>query len=49
MIVRLSENPLHAARLDDHRQSRQQGHVALTDIKTGMQLADSLFKNDSGR
>ena len=36
--------PDAAARLDDHRQSRQQGHVALTDLKTGMQLADSLFK-----
>jgi outer membrane lipoprotein-sorting protein len=49
VIVRFSENPLtwRGWTIIDSR--GQQVSVALTDMQTGMQLADSLFSNDSGR
>jgi outer membrane lipoprotein-sorting protein len=49
VIVRFSENPLtlRGWTIIDNR--GQQVTVALNGMQTGMQLADSLFKNDSGR
>ena len=49
VIVRFSENPLtwRGWTIIDSR--GQQVSVALTDMQTGMQLADSLFSNESGR
>jgi outer membrane lipoprotein-sorting protein len=49
VIVRFSENPLtwRGWTIIDNR--GQQVSVALTGLQTGMQLADSLFKNESGR
>jgi outer membrane lipoprotein-sorting protein len=49
VIVRLAESPLtwRGWTIIDNR--GQQVSVALTGLQTGMQLADSLFKNDSGR
>lgn len=49
VIVRFSENPLtwRGWTIIDSR--GKQVSVALTDMQTGMQLADSLFSNDSGR
>jgi outer membrane lipoprotein-sorting protein len=49
VIVRFSENPLtwRGWTIIDSR--GQQVSVALTNMQTGMQLADSLFSNDSGR
>ena len=46
MIVRLAENPLllRGWTIIDNRGNTVT--VALTDMQTGMQLADSLFKND---
>ena len=47
VIVRLTENPLtlQGWTIVDNRGNRVT--VSLTDMQTGMQLADSLFKNDS--
>jgi outer membrane lipoprotein-sorting protein len=49
VIARLAENPLRLAgwTIIDNRGNRVT--VALADLQTGMQLADSLFKNESGR
>jgi len=49
VIVRFAENPmmLRGWTIIDNR--GQQVSVALSDMQTGLQLADSLFKNDSGR
>jgi outer membrane lipoprotein-sorting protein len=49
VIVRFAESPLtwRGWTIIDNR--GQQVSVALTGLQTGMQLADSLFKNDSGR
>ena len=49
VIARLAENPLRLAgwTIIDNRGNRVS--VALADLQTGMQLADSLFKNESGR
>ena len=49
VIVRFVENPLtlRGWTIIDNR--GQQVTVALNGMQTGMQLADSLFKNDSGR
>jgi len=49
VIVRFAENPmvLRGWTIIDSR--GQQVSVALSDMQTGVQLADSLFKNDSGR
>ena len=49
VIVRFSENPmaLRGWTVIDGRGS--QVTVSLSDLQTGMQLADSLFKNESGR
>lgn len=49
VIVRLAENPLRLSgwTIIDNRGNRVT--VALADLQTGMQLADSLFKNESGR
>ena len=49
IIVRLAENPLalRGWTIVDNR--GQKVSIALTDVQTGMQLADSLFKNESGR
>jgi outer membrane lipoprotein-sorting protein len=49
VIVRFAENPLtlRGWTIIDNR--GQQVTVALSDMQTGVQLADSLFKNDSGR
>lgn len=49
VIARLAENPLRLSgwTIIDNRGNRVT--VALADLQTGMQLADSLFKNDSGR
>jgi outer membrane lipoprotein-sorting protein len=48
-VVRFAENPLalRGWTIIDNR--GQQVSVALSDLQTGMQLADSLFKNESGR
>ena len=49
VIVRLSENPLllRGWTIVDNRGNRVT--VSLSDVQTGLQLADSLFKNESGR
>jgi outer membrane lipoprotein-sorting protein len=49
VIVRLAENPLllRGWTVIDNRGNRVT--VSLSDIQTGLQLADSLFKNESGR
>ena len=49
VIVRLSENPLllRGWTIIDNR--GQQVSIALNDVQTGLQLADSLFRNESGR
>lgn len=49
VIVRFAENPLtwRGWTIIDNR--GQQVSVALIDMQTGMQLADSLFKDESGR
>ena len=49
VIARLAENPLRLSgwTIVDNRGNRVT--VALADLQTGMQLADSLFKNESGR
>ncbi len=49
MIARFAENPLALRGWTIIDSRGQQVSVALTDTQTGMQLADSLFKNDSGR
>jgi outer membrane lipoprotein-sorting protein len=48
-IVRFAENPLTLRGWTIIDSRGQQVSVALTDMQTGMQLADSLFSNDSGR
>jgi outer membrane lipoprotein-sorting protein len=49
VIVRLSENPLQLRgwTIIDNRGNRVT--VSLSEMQTGLQLADSLFKNESGR
>jgi outer membrane lipoprotein-sorting protein len=49
VIVRLGENPLllRGWTIVDNRGNRVT--VSLSDMQTGVQLADSLFKNESGR
>ena len=49
VIVRLAENPLllRGWTIIDNRGNRVT--VSLSEMQTGMQLADSLFKNESGR
>lgn len=49
VIVRLGENPLllRGWTIIDNRGNRVT--VSLSDMQTGLQLADSLFKNESGR
>jgi outer membrane lipoprotein-sorting protein len=49
VIVRLGENPflLRGWTIVDNRGNRVT--VSLSDIQTGLQLADSLFKDESGR
>ena len=49
VVVRFAENPmmLRGWTVIDNR--GQQVTVSLSDMQTGVQLADSLFKNDSGR
>lgn len=49
VIVRLAENPLllRGWTIIDNRGNRVT--VSLSDMQTGLQLADSLFKNESGR
>ena len=49
VIVRLSENPLalRGWTIIDNRGNRVT--VSLSEMQTGLQLADSLFKNESGR
>lgn len=49
VIVRLGENPLllRGWTIVDNRGNRVT--VSLSDMQTGLQLADSLFKNESGR
>lgn len=49
VVVRFAENPmqLRGWTIIDNRGN--QVTVSLTEMQTGMQLADSLFKNDSGR
>ena len=49
VIVRLSEHPLllRGWTIIDNRGNRVT--VSLSDMQTGLQLADSLFKNESGR
>lgn len=49
VIVRLAENPLllRGWTIIDNRGNRVT--VALNEMQTGLQLADSLFKNESGR
>ena len=49
VIVRFAENPLTLRGWTIIDSRGQQVSVALTDMQTGMQLADSLFSNDSGR
>jgi outer membrane lipoprotein-sorting protein len=49
MIARFAENPLALRGWTIIDSRGQQVSVALTDTQTGLQLADSLFKNDSGR
>ena len=49
VVIRFAENPmaLRGWTVIDNR--GQQVTVSLSDMQTGMQLADSLFKNESGR
>jgi outer membrane lipoprotein-sorting protein len=49
VVVRLQENPLllRGWTIIDNRGNRVT--VSLSEMQTGLQLADSLFKNDSGR
>ncbi|PSA69851.1 hypothetical protein BT092_11835 [Corynebacterium diphtheriae] len=49
VIVRLAENPLllRGWTVIDNRGNRVT--VSLSDMQTGMQLSDALFKNESGR
>ena len=49
VIVRLAENPLllRGWTIIDNRGNRVT--VSLTEMQTGLQLANSLFKNESGR
>jgi outer membrane lipoprotein-sorting protein len=49
VIVRFAENPLTLRGWTIIDSRGQQVSVALSDMQTGMQLADSLFSNDSGR
>jgi len=49
VVVRFAENPLALRGWTIIDSRGQQVSVALTDTQTGLQLADSLFKNDSGR
>ena len=49
VIVRFVENPLTLRGWTVIDNRGQQVTVSLADMQTGMQLADSLFKNDSGR
>jgi len=49
VIVRLSENPMALRGWTVIDQRGSQVTVSLSDVQTGMQLADSLFKNESGR
>lgn len=49
VIVRFAENPLALRGWTIIDSRNQQVSVALSDVQTGLQLADSLFKNDSGR
>ena len=49
VIVRFAENPLTLRGWTTIDSRGQQVSVALTNMQTGMQLADSLFSNDSGR
>jgi outer membrane lipoprotein-sorting protein len=49
VIVRFVENPLTLRGWTIIDSRGQQVSVALNGMQTGMQLADSLFKNDSGR
>lgn len=49
VIVRLSENPMQLRGWTTVDNRGQQVTVSLVDVQTGMQLADSLFKNESGR
>ena len=49
VIVRFVENPLTLRGWTIIDSRGQQVTVALNGMQTGMQLADSLFKNDSGR
>src|SRR5258708_34131816 len=49
MVVRFAENPLALRGWTIIDSRRQQGSVALSDLQTGMQLAASLFQNDTGR
>src|SRR5262245_5569241 len=48
-IVRFSENPMALRGWTVIDQRGSQVTVSLSDVQTGMQLADSLFKNESGR
>src|SRR5262249_55230269 len=49
VIVKFSENPLQLRGWTTIDSRGQQVAISLTDVQTGMQLADSLFKNESGR
>src|SRR5438445_6227965 len=49
IIVRFAENPLALRGWTIIDGRGQQVSVALSDMQSGLQLADSLFKNDSGR
>ncbi|HYX02559.1 MAG TPA: outer-membrane lipoprotein carrier protein LolA [Reyranella sp.] len=49
VIVRFSENPMALRGWTVIDQRGSQVTVSLADVQTGMQLADSLFKNESGR
>jgi outer membrane lipoprotein-sorting protein len=48
-IVRFAENPLTLRGWTIIDDRGKQVSIALTDMQTGMQLADSLFKDESGR
>ena len=49
VIVRLSENPLQLRGWTIIDNRGKSVTVSLTEMQTGLQLADSLFKNESGR
>jgi outer membrane lipoprotein-sorting protein len=49
VIVRFAENPLTLRGWTIIDDRGKQVSIALTDMQTGMQLADSLFKDESGR